>query len=211
MKISPSVLDANYQQFQAEIDSLCTADRIHLDIMDGQYVPNISFGPPVFKSIAFPVEIEAHLMVENPENFIEMFIVLGCRTITFHIENTGLERAKDLLKVIKSKDINAGICVDGDTEVAILDDEILSLADQVLLMSVKAGFGGQVFREEIYDKIQTLRKKGYKGEIEIDGGVNLENAPKLASAGADIVVIGSALMKKPIEERASIIQTVQAC
>ncbi len=210
MKISPSILDANYQYFQSEIDSISTADRIHLDVMDGQFVPNISFGPPVFKQIKFPVEIEAHLMVDNPGNFFDMFEGLGCVGITFHIENTGETKAIELLKNLKNRGLKAGICVDGDTEIEVLTPEILELSDQVLLMSIKAGFGGQQFRDVTYDRIKWVRSQGFTGEIEIDGGVNLDNAPKLAEAGADIVVIGSALLKQPIEDRAGIIEQVQS-
>lgn len=210
MLIAPSVLDANFQNFQSEIDSIATSDRIHLDIMDGQYVPNISFGPPVFKQIDFSIPIEAHLMVDNPQNFFDMFIELGCMGITFHIENTGPDFALVYLEDLKKRGIKAGICVDGDTDVSVLNADILNVADQVLLMSVKAGFGGQSFREEVYDKITWLRDQGFDGEIEIDGGVNTENAPKLAEAGADIVVIGSALMKQPTQQRGEIIAQIQS-
>ena len=209
MLIAPSVLDANYQSFQSEIDSIATCDRIHLDVMDGQFVPNISFGPPVFKQIKFPVPIEAHLMVDNPQNFFDMFVELGCMGITFHIENTGPDFALEYLQDLRSRGIKSGICVDGDTDIEILSPELLEASDQILLMSIKAGFGGQKFRPEIYDRIKWVRDQGYKGEIEIDGGVNLKNAPKLGEAGADIVVIGSALMKQPVEDRAGIIEQVQ--
>ena len=209
MKISPSILDANYQSLQHDIDSIGSADRIHLDIMDGQYVPNISFGPPVLKGIDFPVEIEAHLMVDNPARFFDMFTDLGCMGITFHIENTGTKQAIEHLQDLKNRGIKAGICIDGNTGDEALSDEVLELADQILVMSVKAGFGGQSFMMESVEKVQALRARGFEKEIEIDGGVNLENAPLLAKAGADIIVVGSALMKKPLEERESVIAQYQ--
>lgn len=206
MKIAPSILDADFKKLQADLDSIQTCDRVHLDIMDGQYVPNISFGPPVLKGVNFPKPTEVHLMVDNPENFIEWFAPLGIMGATFHIENTGEERAIALLKALKNQDLAAGICIDGYTGPEALTDEMLSLADQVLVMSVKAGFGGQSFMPESADKIKAIRARGYKGEIEVDGGVNLDNVSSLSVAGADIVVVGSFLMKKPEAERPDIIK-----
>ncbi len=209
MKISPSILDADFCSLQSELDSIASADRIHLDVMDGQYVPNLSFGTPVLKGLNYPIETEAHLMVNNPENFVDMFVNIGCKTITFHIENTGKTKALELLKSIKTKGIKAGICVDGYTDVDFLDDEILNVADQILLMSVKAGFGGQSFMESVLEKTKTLRARGYKNEIEIDGGVTLDNVEQLKEAGADIVVVGSFLMKNDTTKRAEIIKQFQ--
>ena len=209
MKIAPSILDANWQSLQGEINSIATADRIHLDIMDGHYVPNLSFGPPALKDINFPVETEAHLMVDNPENFFEMFQTLGCKTITFHLENTGSDKALEFLKHLKEKNIKPGICIDGNTQPEELTDEILAIAEQVLVMSVKAGFGGQSFMPECMNKIKAIRARGFKGEIEVDGGVNIDNVSGLKEAGADIVVVGSFLMKKSVEERTSIIKNFQ--
>lgn len=210
MKISPSVLDADFGKFQSEIDSIATADRIHLDVMDGQYVPNLSFGSPVLEGIDYPIETEAHLMVNNPENFIDMFAEVGCKTITFHIENTGRAKALEIMKSIKAKGIKPGICVDGYTDINFLDDEILNTAEQILLMSVKAGFGGQAFMPEVLEKAKALRARGYTKEIEVDGGVTLDNVEALKEAGVDIVVVGSFLMKKEEAERAEIIKAFQA-
>lgn len=209
MKISPSILDADFQSLQTEINSISTADRIHLDIMDGQYVPNLSFGAPVLKNIDFPIATEVHLMVNNPENFIDTFVQMGCETITFHIENTGRKKALELLNTLKKQNIKPGICVDGHTSVDFLDDEILEVAEQILLMSVKAGFGGQSFMPEVLEKAKTLRSRGYKKEIEVDGGVTLANVETLKAAGVDIVVVGSFLMKNDIEKRAEVIKAFQ--
>ncbi len=207
MKIAPSILDANFGSLQSELDSISSADRIHLDIMDGHYVPNLSFGLPVLKNLEYPVETEAHLMVNNPEEFFDMFIDIGCETITFHIENTGREKALMLLETLKELGIKGGISIDGYTDSDFLSDDILGVADQILVMSVKAGFGGQSFMTASIDKIKSLRSRGFAGEIEVDGGVNLDNVTDLAAAGADIVVVGSFLMKKSVEERAQIIQS----
>ncbi len=209
MKISPSILDADFGNLEAELDSIKTADRIHLDIMDGQYVPNLSFGPAMLKNVKFPVETEAHLMVLNPANFLDDFVKLGVKTFTFHIEATGIPRAVELLKEIKSRGIFAGISIDGYTDPDWLTDEILELADQILVMSVKSGFGGQKFMNSAVLKVEYLRSRGFSGEIEVDGGVNDENVAELAEAGADIVVVGSFLMKKSREKRAEIIKSFQ--
>ena len=114
-----------------------------------------------------------------------------------------------LIQDLKARGIRPGICVDGYTEPGVLSDEVLKAAEQVLLMSVKAGFGGQSFMPEVVDKIKSLRSRGYKGEIEVDGGIVLENVGLLAEAGADIVVSGSFIMKKPKTERAEIIRAFQ--
>jgi len=205
VKIAPSILDANFQNLQSEIDSLATADRIHLDIMDGNFVPNLSFGASILSKIDFPTPIEAHLMVENPENYFDQFQKLGVEGITFHAENTG-SRAIEFLKNLKSRGLRAGICVDGFSKIEILPEKSIEIADQILLMSVKAGFGGQKFLPEVLEKIKILRAKKFRGEIEVDGGITLENAKKLKFAGADVVVVGSFLMKKPAKNRRQIIR-----
>ena len=210
MKISPSILDANFQNLQKEIDSIAAADRIHLDIMDGNFVPNLSFGPPVFRKIKFPISIEAHLMVKNPELFFEDFLkfekIFG---ITFHAEIFPEKKILEILHFLKLKKICAGICFDADTKLENFSEKIFAAAEKILLMSVRAGFGGQKFRPEVFEKIKFLRQKNFKKEIEIDGGVNLENAPKLKKAGADIAVVGSFLMKKNPTDREKIIREFQ--
>lgn len=209
MKISPSILDADFNNLQEELDSISSADRIHLDIMDGQYVSNLSFGPAMLKNVKFPLETEAHLMVLNPENFVDDFVKLGIKTLTFHIEVTGIPRAIKLLKEIKSRGILAGISIDGYTDPDWLTDEILELADQVLIMSVKSGFGGQKFMEVATLKAEYLRDHGFKGEIEVDGGVNDGNIEEIQKSGIDIAVVGSFLMKESREKRDEIIKKLQ--
>ncbi len=206
MKISPSILDADFSCLKEELESIKNADRIHLDIMDGHFVPNLSFGAPVFKKVKFPVEAEAHLMVVNPEAYFDALIKVGVKGITFHVELEGIARSIELLKQLKAQNIRAGITIDGYTSPDFLSDEILKTADQILVMSVKCGFGGQSFMPEALGKIKQLRERGFAGEIEVDGGVNLENVGLLHDAGADIVVVGSFLMKQPREARAQMIR-----
>ncbi len=206
MKIAPSILDANFKALQADLDSIATCDRIHLDVMDGQYVPNLSFGPPVLKNLSYPVDYEVHLMAQNPERFVELFCDMGVIGFTFHTEVADEAHTLALFKDLKMRGVKAGICIDGGTSPDALSDAIIAEADQILVMSVQAGFGGQSFMPGSIDKIKTLRARGFTGEIEVDGGVNLDNAPQLAEAGADIVVVGSALMKLPAEDRAGMIE-----
>jgi len=194
MLIAPSILDANFGQLQIDLDSLKDADRIHLDVMDGHYVPGMTFGASIFRQVTFPVETEVHLMVENPGAFFEHFINMGVKGITFHIETVDEPQAINLLQQLKQAGIKAGICIDGYTEPSALSDNVLQLADQVLIMSVTAGKGGQSFMPESLEKCRTLRDRGFTGEIEFDGGVKLNNVEQIKQAGGDIVVVGSYLM-----------------
>lgn len=210
MKIAPSILDTDPSSLQSEVDSISTADRIHLDIMDGEYVPRKTFTADDFTDLQFPVPTEAHLMCARPEEWFDSFVSLGVSGITIHIETQSPARTQLLLQSLKDHGIRAGVCVDGFTDPLEITDEVLALADQILVMSVKAGKGGQSFMPESLDKIRLLRDRGFSGEIEVDGGVNLENVASLSKAGAGIVVVGSFLMKKSPAERAEIIERFQA-
>lgn len=211
MLIAPSILNANFGQLQAEIDSVITCDRFHLDIMDGHYVPSLTIGAGLLKSIDFRgLPIEAHLMVNEPEKFFYDFLDLGVMGITFHIENTGIAKAKELLADLKNCGVAAGICIDGFTSSDFLSDEILDLADQILVMGVKAGAGGQSFMPEALEKIKKIRARGYTKEIELDGGAKLDNMAAIKAAGCDISVVGSYLMNAQGSERLERLQTLQA-
>ena len=209
MKIAPSILDANFGQLQIDIDSIATADRIHLDVMDGHYVPGMTFGASIFRQVEFPIETEVHLMVENPGAFFPSFIDMGAKGITFHIETVDEATALLYLQQLKAAGVRAGICIDGYTDADALSDDVLKLADQVLIMSVKAGKGGQSFMPESLEKCRTLRARGFTGEIEFDGGVKLNNVESVKQAGGDIVVVGSYLMKKSIDERPDTVKKFQ--
>ena len=206
MKIAPSILDADFGAFQTELDSLVTADRIHLDIMDGIYVPGITFRAADLDHYHYPISTEAHLMVAKPEDFIPEFLTLGVKSITIHTETQEEADTVRLLASLKEKGVRAGICIDGYTETSTLSDTILNCADQILVMSVKAGKGGQSFLPESCKKIHMLRERGFMGEIEVDGGINLQTAQQVRDAGADIIVVGSYLMKQAPHVRAQIIE-----
>jgi len=210
MKISPSILDADFESLQSEVNSIASADRIHLDIMDGQYVERKTFRASDIQHVEFPLPIEAHLMVNDPKSFFDEFEKLGVIGITFHIETQDEEGTLKLFEDLKKRGLTAGICVDGHTDYEVLSDEILKNADKILVMSVKAGMGGQSFIPDTLKKIKTLRERGFKREIEADGGVNLDNARGLKEAGADIVVVGSFVMKKGPTERQAIISAFQS-
>jgi ribulose-phosphate 3-epimerase len=172
MKISPSILDADFEALQSEVNSIASADRIHLDIMDGQYVERTTFRASDLEAIEFPVNIEAHLMVNDPKSFFDEFEKLGVIGITFHIETQDEEATLKLLEDLKARGIKAGICIDGFTGDDALSDDVLKSVEKILVMSVKAGMGGQSWMPESLDKIKTLRSRGFEGEIEVDGGVN---------------------------------------
>lgn len=171
-------------------------DCIHLDIMDGVFVPNISYGIPVVKSIASYAmkPLDAHLMIVEPEKWIDRFADLGVRTLTVHYEAcTHLNRA---VQQMHSRGLLAGVAVNPSTPISVLE-EIITDCDLVLIMSVNPGFGGQSFIHGSLDKIARLRKliveRGSKAMIEVDGGVNMANHSEIAAAGADILVAGNAV------------------
>jgi ribulose-phosphate 3-epimerase len=174
------------------------ADWFHLDVMDGVFVPNISFGMPVIKSIKklATKPLDVHLMIVNPDKFIEDFKKAGADILTVHYE--ACPHLHRTVQAIKANGMKAGVSLNPHTPVAVLEDSILDL-DLVLIMSVNPGFGGQSFIENTYKKIIQIKdlilKSGSKALIEIDGGVNNQNAPKLLAAGADVLVAGSFIFK----------------
>ncbi len=200
MKIAPSILSSNFVRLEEEIKKIEKdgADIVHLDVMDGHFVPNLTFGMPVIKQIRkiTKLPLDVHLMVQNPENYINDLAQIGVEYVSVHQESSvHLHR---LVTEIKSKNIKAGVALNPSTPVEMLYP-ILKDMDFVLLMSVNPGFGGQSFLPLVYDKMDKLQKKineyNLSLEIEIDGGVNSENAPILGKHGADILVAGSYVFK----------------
>lgn len=198
--IAPSVLAADFANLQRDVEMInrSDADWFHIDIMDGVFVPNISFGMPVLDAIVKHATktIDCHLMIVDPDRYVETFAKLGCDILTVHYEAcTHLHRT---LQLIKSHGMKAGVALNPHTSVHLLTDVIQDI-DMVCLMSVNPGFGGQSFIENTYDKIAQLRKiieaKGTETLIEIDGGVTDKNAKQLVDAGADVLVAGSYVFK----------------
>lgn len=196
--ISPSVLAADFLHLAKDIDLVnqSQADWFHLDIMDGVFVPNISYGMPVMKSIQSLAQkpLDVHLMIVDPERYFEEFQKLGADYLTIHVEaSTHLHRS---IQVIKSLGMKAGVALNPHTPVSAVE-EVIQDIDLLLIMSVNPGFGGQKFIENTYAKIERAKnliiQKNASTLIEIDGGVNVENASKLIACGADALVAGSAV------------------
>lgn len=196
MYVAPSLLSANFLQLENEIKAICEAgaDMIHIDIMDGYYVPNMTFGPCVIKDIAkiTNIPLDIHLMVEDIDSFIDLFIPLKPQFISFHIEVA--KHPIRTCEYLRQNNIHPAIVLNPHTPIKTLE-YLIDYVDMILLMSVNPGFGGQKFLDLTYDKIIKLKKiindKKVKVFIEVDGGINGLNASKLCEAGADILVAGN--------------------
>lgn len=206
VKIAPSILASDFANLQKEVEMLnaSEADYIHVDIMDGIFVPNISFGIPVTVAVKQHAKkpLDVHLMIVNPDQYLEAFQKAGAEIITVHYE--ACDHLHRTLQAIKNLGCKAGVALNPHTPVALLEDVIHDI-DLVCLMSVNPGFGGQKFIENTYAKVRKLKalikEKGASTLIEIDGGVNEKNAPLLMDAGADVLVAGNFVFSSsdPIE------------
>ncbi len=210
--IAPSFLAANFLHIADEIDWLeqPAVDLIHFDVMDGQFVPNISFGMPILKAVSgkSSKKLDVHLMIERPEQFISAFKEAGADIITVHME--ACQHLHRTINQINETGALAGVALNPHTTVATLDD-VLDQLDLALIMSVNPGFGGQKFIDRSLHKIEQLKNiivsRGLHCKIEVDGGVHVDNAPRLLSAGADILVAGSAIFGS--EDRDETLQTLK--
>ena len=198
--ISPSLLSADFGNLQRDIEMLnrSDCDWLHVDVMDGIFVPNISFGQPVIKYIKKHAlkPLDVHLMIEEPGRYIDDFKAAGADIITVHYE--ACKHLDRTVHQIKEAGLQAGVVLNPATPVSLLED-IVQVCDLVLLMSVNPGFGGQKFIENTYSKVRQLKdlinRKNRQCLIEVDGGCNVQNAPLLYEAGADVLVAGSAVFK----------------
>ncbi len=208
MKIAPSILSADFANLSIALDQ-CErgeADQIHVDVMDGHFVPNITIGPGVVKDIRkrTGLPLDVHLMIENPEMYIPQFVQAGSDLITVHVETC--ENLSMVIRQIKESGAKAGVTLKPGTSLKEIEN-VISEVDLILIMSVEPGFGGQEFIPETLDRVRKIKKmiaalqERNSPEISVDGGVRLSNAKKIVGAGADILVIGSAIFetKDPVK------------
>lgn len=199
-KVAPSILSADFSKLGADVQEICEfgADYIHVDVMDGAFVPNISFGAGVMKSLnnVATIPYDVHLMIEDPDRYIKDFVTPNTEFITVHQE--ACRHLDRTIQHIHSTGVKAGVALNPATPIVMVED-VLDKVDMILIMSVNPGFGGQKFIPRALDKIRRLdeirKANGYDFVIEVDGGVNLQNCEELKSVGTDILVAGSAVFK----------------
>jgi ribulose-phosphate 3-epimerase len=206
IKIAPSILSADFGKLNEDIASIEDyVDIIHVDVMDGHFVPNITIGAPVVKYIKTKLPLDVHLMIENPGNFVEDFVKAGATNITVHQE--ACAHLHRVIQQIKSFGVKASVSINPATPVDTLKD-VINEIDMVLVMSVNPGFGGQDFIPQALQKIKELRSMKPNLDIEVDGGINAETAKLCIEAGANILVSGSYIFKA--ENRVQAIQSLRA-
>lgn len=215
IQISPSILSADFTRLADEVRAVerAGADRIHIDVMDGRFVPNISMGPFIVEAIDSLTELplEAHLMIEEPERYVEVFMDAGADVIIVHQENT--PHLHRVVQSVRERGRQAGVALNPATPAPVLDD-IIDELDLVLVMSVNPGFSGQRFIESVLPKIRQVRgaitDRGIACDLEVDGGVNADTAPGAVSAGVNVLVAATAVFKHP-DGVAAGIRTLRDC
>jgi ribulose-phosphate 3-epimerase len=207
VELAPSILSANFSRLGEEIKSVEPyAGRIHVDVMDGHFVPNLSMGPATVKGIRpiTKLPIEVHLMVTDPADFIESFARAGANRVIFHTEANG--DARSIAEAITELDCSAGLAIKPATSPEVIGP-LLDFVDLVIVMTVEPGFGGQDFLEDMLPKVEHVRKEvmnsGIPVDVEVDGGVDLETAPRAKQAGANVFVAGSSIFDSPDPKKAA--------
>lgn len=196
IKIAPSILAADPLNMERDVRRMAEAgcDMIHVDVMDAHFVPNLSYGPALVEALhgRFDLPLDVHLMMDNPEKYLDVFAGAGAWGITIHAEIPG--DVAGMLRHIRALGLSAGLSVKPGTPAEAIRT-LLPYADMVLVMTVEPGFGGQKFQPAMLDKLRELRRMGYTGLLEADGGVSLSNLPDLKAAGLDVAVMGTAMYR----------------
>lgn len=209
MIIAPSILSANLSRLQEEVDSVTPhADWLQVDVMDGHFVPNLSFGAPVLKHLKTTLTIDVHLMVTNPADRLREFLDVGAKHVTFHAEAVAsTQDRRTLIDAVRSGGATAGIALNPGTPLSAIDD-VVKEVDLVLIMSVQPGFGGQEFKADVLEKVKALRAVRPDVMIQVDGGITAETAALCREAGADNLVAGSFVFGA--SDRAAAIRSLRA-